>query len=36
MAVRVDSAEEFNLEFAAAISGRGPRLIEAMVPPVRL
>jgi acetolactate synthase-1/2/3 large subunit len=35
MAVRVVSAEEFNLEFAAAMSCRGPRLIEAMVPPVR-
>lgn len=34
-AAQVVSAEEFNLEFAAAIAGRGPHLIEAMVPPVR-
>lgn len=33
-ASRATSAEEFNQQFADAMSGTGPRLIEAMVPPL--
>jgi acetolactate synthase-1/2/3 large subunit len=36
MATKAGSAEEFNREFAAAMSATGPRVIEAMVPPVRI
>jgi acetolactate synthase-1/2/3 large subunit len=35
-ASRATSAEEFNQQFADAVAGKGPRLIEAMVPPLRL
>lgn len=33
-ATRATTAEEFNEQFAAAMSGAGPCLIEAMVPPI--
>ena len=35
-ASRATTAEEFNQQFADAVAGKGPRLIEAMVPPLRL
>lgn len=35
-ATRATTAEEFNEQFAAAMQQRGPRLIEAMIPPVSM
>jgi acetolactate synthase-1/2/3 large subunit len=35
-AVRASTAEEFNEALAAALSEPGPRLIDAVVPPIQM